>query len=289
MPQARLAFSSLALSALFAVALATPPVHAQPRPGQPGQLSPGPAQPSPGPGQPAQRGPAPGQPPQPVPPKPYKEVAVMPPQASSDPSFEAFRKQLADIAKKKDRAALARLVVPANFFWMGEKGDKANKRKSSMDNLAEAIDLDDKEGSGWFVIGRAAEEPSLEPIPQKRGVFCSPASPMFDERAAEQLAKDTGTDPGDWAYPDKPGLDVHASAQPNSPVIGKLGMYLIRVMPEEPPPGNQAPEPQFVRVVMPNGKVGFVAEEFLSALEFDQLCYIKDASGWKIAGYAGGN
>jgi hypothetical protein len=39
--------------------------------------------------------------------------------------------------------------------------------------------------------------------------------------------------------------------------------------------------------VTPSGKVGFVLEEFISSLDSDQLCYIKDATGWKIAGYAG--
>jgi hypothetical protein len=286
MPQGRIAFSSLALTAIFAVALAMPSADAQPKSGQ---LSPGPAQPA----QPAQRGPAPGQPPQPAPPKPYKEIAATLPQPSNDPSFATFIKQLADIAMKKDRAALARVVVSTNFFWIGEvngqEGDKTNKRKSSMENLAAAIDLDDKEGSGWEVIAQAAKEPSLEPMQQKRGVFCSPAGPIYDEKAAQQLAKDTGTSDFDWASPTKPGIDVHASAQPSSPVVGKLGMYLVRVMPEAPPAGDQAPQSPLVRVVMPNGKVGFVAVELLSPIAFDQLCYIKDASGWKIAGYYGSN
>jgi len=286
MPQGRIAFSSLALTAIFAVVLAMPSADAQPKPGQ---LSPGPAQPA----QPAQRGPAPGQPPQPAPPKPYKEIAATLPQPSNDPSFATFVKQLADIAMKKDRAALARVVVSTNFFWIGEvngqEGDKTNKRKSSMENLAAAIDLDDKEGSGWVVIAQAAKDPSLEPMQQKRGVLCSPAGPIFDEKAVRQLTKETGTSEFDWASPTKPGIDVHASAQPNSPIVGKLGMYLIRVMPEEPPAGNQAPQSPFVRVVMPNGKFGFVAEEFLLPIAFDQLCYIKDASGWKIAGYYGTN
>jgi len=286
MPQGRVAFSSLALTAIFAVVLAMPSADAQPKPGQ---LSPGPAQPA----QPAQRGPAPGQPPQPAPPKPYKEIAATLPQPSNDPSFATFVKQLADIAMKKDRAALARVVVSTNFFWIGEvngqEGDKTNKRKSSMENLAAAIDLDDKEGSGWVVIAQAAKDPSLEPMQQKRGVLCSPAGPIFDEKAVRQLTKETGTSEFDWASPTKPGIDVHASAQPNSPIVGKLGMYLIRVMPEEPPAGNQAPQSPFVRVVMPNGKFGFVAEEFLLPIAFDQLCYIKDASGWKIAGYYGTN
>jgi hypothetical protein len=286
MPQGRIAFSSLALTTIFAVALAMPSADAQPKPGQ---LSPGPAQPA----QPAQRGPAPGQPPQPAPPKPYKEVVASLPQPSNDPSFATFVTQLADIAMKKDRAALARVVVSANFFWIGEvngrEGDKTNKRKSGMENLAAAIDLDDKVGSGWEVIAQAAKETSLEPMQQKRGVFCSPAGPVYDEKAAQQLAKDTGTSEFDWASPTKPGIDVHASAQPSSPVVGKLGMYLVRVMPEAPPAGNQAPQSPLVRVVMSNGKVGFVAEELLSPIAFDQLCYIKDASGWKIAGYYGSN
>ena len=40
-------------------------------------------------------------------------------------------------------------------------------------------------------------------------------------------------------------------------------------------------------MVMSNGKVGYVAAEFLSPTAFEQLCYVKDASGWKIAGYNG--
>ncbi|HEV7983710.1 MAG TPA: hypothetical protein VGP86_12510, partial [Xanthobacteraceae bacterium] len=90
MSRGRNAFFPLALSAVFAVALAMPSADAQPRPGQ---LSPGPGQPAP----PAQRGPAPGQPPQPAPPKPYKEIAVTLPPSSNDASFEAFLKQLDDI------------------------------------------------------------------------------------------------------------------------------------------------------------------------------------------------
>ena len=117
---------SFALAAVLAVAVAAPPALAQaPRPGQ---LPPGPGPGGPrGPAQPA--APPPGQPGQPgqiAPPRPYKEIAVTPPAPTNDPSFGAFRKQLADIAARKDRAGLARLVVPTNFFWLGEKGDTAN-------------------------------------------------------------------------------------------------------------------------------------------------------------------
>jgi hypothetical protein len=282
MSQPHFTCQSLVLSAFVALVLTVPPADAQTP--KPSQLAPGPAGQAPPRGQPPQQA---QQAPQPAPPKPYKIVAVKPVPPYADPSFAAFRKQIGDIAGRMDRAALAKLVVASNFFWMGEKGDKANKRKSGMDNLAAALALDAKDGGGWQTLAAAANEDTLEPVPEKKGVMCSPANPTFDEKAAEQVAKDTGTDPFDWVYPDKDGVEVHAAAKADSPVIEKLGLHLVRVMPEEPPAGAPPQDAALVRVVTPSGKVGFVSEESISSLQSDQICYIKDASGWKIAGYAG--
>jgi hypothetical protein len=270
------AYPSLLLSAFTAVALCALPAQAQaPRPGQ---LAPGPGQLSNPPGQAVQ-----GQPRQPAPPKPYKPIPVTLAQPYNDQSFTAFRKQLSDIASRKDRAALARLVV-RNFFWMGEKGDKADKKKSGIDNLAAAIDLDAKDGSGWEGLAEAANEASLEPMPGRKGIMCAPAIPTFDETAAARMAKDTGTAPNEWAYPSKPDVEVRAAAKTDARVIEKLGLHLVRIMPEQSAAGA---EPQFLRVVTPSGKVGFVSTELISSLETDQLCYVKDATDWKIAGFAG--
>ena len=57
-------------------------------------------------------------PPPPPPIKPYTPVAAKPPVAYDDAAFVAFRKQLADVAAKKDRSALAKLVVAQGFFWI---------------------------------------------------------------------------------------------------------------------------------------------------------------------------
>src|SRR5262245_15186280 len=59
-------------------------------------------------GQNQPRGP---QPPPPAKAGPYKAVSVTPPQAISDATFEAFRKQMNEAAQRKDRGALAKLVV----------------------------------------------------------------------------------------------------------------------------------------------------------------------------------
>ena len=120
--------------------------------------------------------------------------------------------------------------------------------------------------------------------------MCAPASPTVDDTAFEALTKDTGTEAGDWGFPAQAGLEVRAAGQANAPVIEKLGMHLIRVLPDQQPPQGtpqqQQPTP-FVKVVTPSGKTGFVAIDAISPIAFDQLCYIKDASGWKIAGYVG--
>jgi hypothetical protein len=289
MPKSAFANRTLLLSAVIAVAVTTLPAQAQtPRPG----LAPGPGQAAPPAQQPPQaRPPAPPagqnqQAQQPAPPKPYKAIPVTLPQPSADASFAAFRKQLGEIASKKDRAALAKLTVN-NFFWMGEKGDKADKKKSGFDNLAAAIELDDKDGSGWETLTAAANEATLEPVPERKGIMCSPANPTFDETAADNVAKDTGTDPSEWGYTSKPGVEVRSAAKADAPVIDKLGQNLVRIMPEEPPAGAPEQEQPFLRVVTPSGKVGFVAEEFISPLGTDQLCYVKDGNSWKIAGYAG--
>jgi len=53
---------------------------------------------------------------QPAPPGPYKSVPVTLPPRQTDASLDAFRKDLDEITKKKDRAALAGKVVAKGFF-----------------------------------------------------------------------------------------------------------------------------------------------------------------------------
>jgi hypothetical protein len=273
--------SSLVLAAALITAI---PAVAQ-QPPRPNQLPP-PGPPQAAPQRPQGGPPGQAQAPAPAPIKPYTPLAVTMPAPVNDPSFDAFRKQLADIANRKDRAALTKLVVAQGFFWDGEQGDKADKKKSGVDNLSAALGgLTGPNAQGWESLAAAAVDPTLEPLPDKKGVMCGPAGPTINEQAFEALTKETGTEPGDWAFPIAPNLEVRAGAQPTSPVIEKLGMHLIRVLPEPPPANAQQNAPTFARVVTPSGKTGFVAIEAISPIGFDQLCYVKDASGWKIAGY----
>jgi hypothetical protein len=57
-------------------------------------------------------------------------------------------------------------------------------------------------------------------------------------------------------------------------------------MPDEVPAAqNQAP---MLKIVTPSGKVGYVVGDTVAPLGNDQLCYVKDGAGWKIAGFIGG-
>jgi hypothetical protein len=223
-------------------------------------------------------------PPPPPPIRPYQAVAVTAPTPFNDASFVAFRKQLADIAAHKDRAALANLVVTQNFFWVQDK-DLADKGRSGIDNLAKATALDAKDGSGWDTVAGAAGEPSAMEIPQQKGIFCAPAIPTIDQNAFQALTNATGTELPEWGYPNNGGLNVHATAQPSSPVIEKVGMVLVRVLPDS---GSEPNQPPVLHIATPSGKTGYIDAGTLAPLISDQMCYTKDAGGWKIAGYFGG-
>jgi hypothetical protein len=217
--------------------------------------------------------------------KPYKAVSITAPEPVKDPSFEAFRKQLAGIAEKKDRKALAG-VVAQNFFWMGEKGDKADKKKSGVDNLAKAIGLDGKEAPGWDALSSYSDDPTGSPFTERKDTICAPAEPVFNQEELDALIKATGSDDGDWGYPTQPGVEVHSGAQPNSPVVEKLGMHFVRIAQDEAQNNQQNP---MLKVTTPSGKTGFVSADALSPLGNDQVCYSKEGGNWKIAGFIGGD
>jgi hypothetical protein len=219
-----------------------------------------------------------------APPAPYTPLAVAPPKAHADPSLAAFRQQLVAIAQKKDRAALARLVIPRDFFWLKEDGDAAGK-KTGIEALSTALSLAAKDGSGWETLGAFAEDETAQVYPDRPNTVCSPAGPEFKVEDLEKLIETTKTDIGEWGYTSAADVEVRQAAQANSPVIEKLPMGFVRVMPDTAPNASQ----EFMRIVAPSGKVGFVAAEAISPLGSDQLCYGKDAAGaWKIVGMIGG-
>jgi hypothetical protein len=238
---------------------------------------------------PAPRSPAPAAPAAPAQ-TPYKAVPVTISAMPRDAAFEALRKELADIAKRKDRAALAQRVVPREFFWERDFSGAFDPKRPNIDNLAAALTLEADDGSGWDALAAFAAETSAGPLPGRPSIVCAPAIPQFDEEARDRLVETTRSDGLEWNYPRAAGLQVRAAPQANAPVVETLGLNLVRVLGFEEKDGDADPvRNAWARVATPGGKTGFVAPNSLLSPYADRLCYAKEGAGpWRIAGYVGG-
>jgi hypothetical protein len=215
----------------------------------------------------------------------YKQVAVTLPVPVTDPAFSGFRRQLMDIAQRKDRPALGRLVVTQGFFWEREGGNAADESKSGLDNFAAATGLDAPDGSGWDFLADYAAESSASAVGGREDLVCAPAMPSFDESEVIDLLRATDSNPLEWGYPVRDGIEARASATPDAPPVATLGLYFIRVLFDD----TSAPDAgdAFLRVLLPSGGIAFVAAGDLAPIGLDQLCYASQDGAWKIAGFVG--
>ena len=212
---------------------------------------------------------------------PYKLVPITLTSFLNDPSFDAFRQELAQIAQKKDRAGLARMVA-ASFFWIPEDSDIADKNLSPVDNLVKALGLDD--ATGWESLAVYADERTAAADPQRNGVFCAPADAIYEQKAADDLFDETHTEAADWGFPVREGIEVRADAKTDAAVIDRLGLNLVRMVSDS----SVGPGGPFVKVLTPLGNLGFAPADSVLPLPGEQLCYVKEADAWKIAGFFGG-
>jgi hypothetical protein len=231
--------------------------------------------------------------------RPYMPVAATIRAAPGDSGLAAFRNELTAVAKRRVFADLAKLVVPRGLFWDRDFADGFDAKKSSTENFAAAIKLEQRQGAGWNTLMALAAEAVGGAVPARPGIVCAPAKPDFDEIEFDRLIEATRSEARDWATPRAAGAELRAAPRPNAPVIEKLGMHLLRVAGDEarendPDAARQALLRQallrqaWARVIAPSGRVGFVAPSTLLPLQTERLCYAKDVTGrWRIAGYIG--
>ena len=222
--------------------------------------------------------------------RPYTPVAITPQAASDDAALTTFRAAVAAAAKSRVYAELERLVHAPGFFWDRDFGRGLDPRRPAVDNLAAAIRLEHRDGSGWDLLAAFAAETAVEPMASRPGVVCAPARPSYDSVAFARLLDDTNTNGLDWTYPAAAATPVRAAPQLDAATVGTLGPHFIRLLgfegrDDEPAPGRT----QWARVAMPDARTGFVAPASLRSLTTERLCYIKDLiAGWRIAGYVAG-
>jgi hypothetical protein len=228
--------------------------------------------------------PQPAAPDTPAPVKPYQAVAIILPVPVKDGALESFRQQLTAAARQRDRAALSRLVVSKGFFWDRDNGDGANKRKSGFDNLAMALALNNRDAAGWDMIASFADDPAVAPGSGHANAMCAPPEPVFDPKSFQRLLAATQTSHDEWGYPVEEGIEVRAGPQSSAPVVDKLGLHLIWVLPDDSP---AAAVTSSLRVTTPSGKIGYIPADAVAPLGNDQICYVKDGKDWKVGGYIG--
>lgn len=216
---------------------------------------------------------------------PYKAIAITLPAILLDQSLDVFRKRLGEIAQRRDRVALAELVAK-DFFWIPEDADIADKNVLAIENVAKALDLDDADAAGWDKLAAYARDMTIAASQQRSGVFCVPAQPDFDDQAADELFHATQTDASDWAYPVYKDVEIRAAPSQDAPVVDKLGLHLVRLILEDSQ--TEAAAETFRKILTPSGVIGYVTYESVVPNGADQLCYVRESGGWKIAGFFGG-
>ena len=130
-----------------------------------------------------------------------------------------------------------------------------------------------------------SDDPTASASPQHKGALCAPADPEFKAKELDALLASTRTDASEWGYLLAPDTEVRATPQPNAPVIEKVGLYFVRVMPDTSPAAAVA---AMLHILMPSGKTGYIAGDAIAPIGNDQVCYVKEGGAWKIAGYVGG-
>jgi hypothetical protein len=213
----------------------------------------------------------------------YKPVAIALPQGVTDDSFDAMRKQVGEAAQRKDRAALAKLLVARGFFWQRDNRNIADKYKSGFDVLAAALSFNNKESASWEILSSYTDDPTASPSPDRAGTWCAPAEPVYDRKALADLMSATNSDVTEWGYPVSAAIEVHATPQAAAPVVDKLVLFFVRMMPE-----TASDQPSYLRIATPSGRIGYDSVDSVALIGNDQICYAKDGGAWKIGGYVGG-
>ena len=225
--------------------------------------------------------------------RPYPAVAVAPPEPFADADFEAFRRELAAVARSRVHAGLARLMAAQGFFWERDFRREFRSHRPAVDNLAEAVRLEHGTGDGWETLAAFATEGSAAPLPAHPGVICAPREPRFEGADLDRLILQTGIEAIAWAYPRKTGTALREAPQLMARVRETLQQNFARLIADDPQGAATDRVPalggtRWYAVAAPSGRTGFVAPGALLSLASPRLCYGKDGIGrWRITGYVG--
>jgi hypothetical protein len=232
---------------------------------------------------------------------PYPEVKVELDEAyRPDAAFEAMVARLSAAIARQDQQALFAQVGP-NFVWTveGALAAEFDLGRDALHNfkvvfgfreLGKDTDGGVAEGPFWSALAAFFQDKTFYKATDSGNLICGPIRASFvNENTFEQAEKKIAgaDDQIDWYFTLGDTAVAKAPGDGGSPV-GKVGKVALPVLSTSPAgkPGEPAPVPAFLEVLMPSGKTGWIPASAAKPLNAEHLCYAKTVSGeWKIVGY----
>ena len=190
--------------------------------------------------------------------------------------------------RKKDRAALAKLVVAQGFFWIQDK-DVADPKKPGVDESRQG-DRSCRQGRLRLVDARRLwQRANRGRIARSQGrVLRAGRSDHRSAGVRKRSAKQTQTDPV------RMGLSAQGRRRSARRRPAEFaGRRKARAQPGARAARYRAAERSLTRRLSCTWRrrpanPASSPMDAIAPLGGDQMCYIKDASGWKITGFLGG-
>ena len=187
----------------------------------------------------AQQGGRPGQPPPVAPIKPYKAIAVTPPKPMSDASFDAFRKQLADVASARTAPGWPNWSRRRAFSGCKKRTWRTRQIRRRQSRQGRRSRRQGRLGLGGAQQLAATDRPPSPCRTTKAWCVRRPLRLRYEcARRPPQVDRKPTRPTG--ATSSRTASRRAARRQPNAPVVEKLGLILVRVLPDDAPPADNA-------------------------------------------------
>jgi hypothetical protein len=218
-----------------------------------------------------------------------------------DAAFEAMSTRFSAAVAKKDEQALFALIGP-NFVWTleGSLTDEFDLGRDTLHNfkvvfgfreLGKNTDGNVADGPFWGALAAFAQDKTYYKASDSGGLICGPIKADIANEdtleAAQKKIAPGDDDQVDW-YFTLGDTSVAKAPGDSGPPVGKVGKVALPVLSTAPAakPGEPAPQPAFLEVLLPSGKTGWIPAAAAKQLAADHLCYAKTVSGeWKIVAY----
>ena len=232
----------------------------------------------------------------------YPEVKVEIVEAyRPDGAFEAMIARFSDAVAKKDAQALLAQIGP-NFVWTleGALTDEFDLGRDALHNfkvvfgfreLGKDTDGNVANGPFWNALTAFAQDKTYYKATDVGNLICGPIrANVANDAAFEQARKKIAPaddDQVEW-YFTLGETAVAKTPGDSGPAVGKVGKVALPVLSTAPAtkPGEPAPAPTFLEVLLPSGKTGWIPASAAKQLAAEHLCYAKTVSGeWTIVAY----